>query len=537
MSILSQKTSSFITPLMVLLSLLPMLFMGFIAYSVANTILTNQINNNLILYEKRKIETIDMFIKERKLDAFQLANLPEITSYFNKKNNGASEFYGSYISSFLSGSGFQNLILININGEVIYSSNNQDEIDKPVQSIPEYYDAFQASSILMLPYISYSFSQYSRRDDKIFIATPIIDKDRMLGILILSMRKQAIIDVIENNVLDITASSCSGILDEGILKIFSAPKTAEYANYDEQTKDVIMAILKEATQGAEGIKIIKNQKGGNLVAVYRYLPELSMGILTHYKFKRVYSKVIWFKIKIFLLIVLSIVIVVIISYLISRSITKATSATEKALLNVLPQSVINEIKTYGSYRARVIENVSILFIDIVSYSKYALSETPEKLTQVISDLFTQFDEQSDRYDITKIKTIGDAYMAIADSGDERKNATNAVEYALACIKAVKIYNLQSDSNLSIRIGINTGDVMSGVISAKKISYDIWGNNVNIAARFEKASKVNQILLSESTYQLLSSPEKYNLIPEKAVPCKGIGNIDAYSLNPEPKNSE
>lgn len=202
--------------------------------------------------------------------------------------------------------------------------------------------------------------------------------------------------------------------------------------------------------------------------------------------------------------------------------------SDALLLNILPVTVADELKAKGSTTAKRYNEVSILFCDFITFSKVAESLPPEDLVIMIDSYFRAFDDIMDKYGIEKIKTVGDAYLAASGLPDERKHdvikLVGAAQEMLAFVKQ----HLSDERHFGIRIGINTGTVVAGVVGRAKFAYDIWGDAVNIAARMEQNCEPNSINISESTFQLIAS----------VIPCtyrgemeaKNMGKLKMYSVN-------
>ena len=204
--------------------------------------------------------------------------------------------------------------------------------------------------------------------------------------------------------------------------------------------------------------------------------------------------------------------------------------TEKLLANVLPKDTADEIKSTGKAKKKKFQMVTVLFSDIQGFTKIAESLNPEILIDQLDHFFFHFDSVVEKYNIEKIKTIGDAYMCAG--GIPEKNRTNPVEVVLAALEMQQyMLNLKKEltsQNLpvwDIRIGVHTGSVIAGVIGHKKLSYDIWGDTVNTASRMESSGEAGKINISGSTYELVK--DFFICEYRGKMPVKYKGEIDMY----------
>jgi len=190
----------------------------------------------------------------------------------------------------------------------------------------------------------------------------------------------------------------------------------------------------------------------------------------------------------------------------SALIEKEKNRSEHLLLNILPEETARELKKNGKVRAKKFESVTVLFADFKRFTLLAENLPPERLIKTIDYYFSQFDKIMEKYDIEKIKTIGDSYMAA--SGLPFPNKDHAYKILMAAfeitqfVKETKENSLFDDANFEVRVGLNSGPVVAGVVGTKKFAYDIWGDTVNIAARMESHSEVGKINISENTYDLI-----------------------------------
>ncbi len=203
--------------------------------------------------------------------------------------------------------------------------------------------------------------------------------------------------------------------------------------------------------------------------------------------------------------------------------------TEALLRNVLPVAIANQLKNDLSNRTAIasrFENVTILFADIVGFTQLAAKTAPTKLVCQLNDIFSVFDALAERHGLEKIKTIGDAYMVVGGVPAPMENHAEAVmAMAIDMQAAVKQHPFK------LRIGINTGPVVAGVIGKKKFSYDLWGDAVNIASRMESHGVVDRIQVSANTYELLKA--NYSFEDRGCIPIKGRGQVHTYLWLPRP----
>ncbi|MCD8486544.1 MAG: DUF3365 domain-containing protein [Desertifilum sp.] len=202
--------------------------------------------------------------------------------------------------------------------------------------------------------------------------------------------------------------------------------------------------------------------------------------------------------------------------------------SERLLLNVLPKSIAMQLKEGQQTIADWFAEVTILFADIVGFTELSSQVSAKELVNLLNAIFSAFDRLSDRYQLEKIKTIGDNYMVASGLPMARPDHAEAIaEMALAMQQEILRFNAEHHSQLSIRIGINTGPVVAGVIGTRKFIYDLWGDAVNTASRMESHGVPGMIQASESTYQRLQNA--YVWQARGRIPVKGKGEMNTYFL--------
>ena len=205
--------------------------------------------------------------------------------------------------------------------------------------------------------------------------------------------------------------------------------------------------------------------------------------------------------------------------------TNEKKKSDDLLLNILPPEVADELKQKGNTQAKQFENITIIFTDFVNFTLISENLDPQKLVSELDYYFKGFDEIITRNGLEKIKTIGDAYLAVCGMPHETKNHAKKVIQAAKEIREFTTKRKNNGGLFEIRIGINSGPVIAGIVGSKKFAYDIWGDTVNTAARMEQNSEPGKINISESTYVLAKNDFTY--IHRGKIKAKNKGEMDMY----------
>ena len=202
--------------------------------------------------------------------------------------------------------------------------------------------------------------------------------------------------------------------------------------------------------------------------------------------------------------------------------------TERLLLNILPQPIAERLKREQHTIADQFPSATVLFADVVGFTHLSSQISAAELVVLLNLLFSMFDEIAEKDGVEKIKTIGDAYMAAAGLPTPRSDHAQAIaNLALDMQQAVARFNIEQNQSFSIRIGINTGPVVAGVIGLKRFIYDLWGDTVNIASRMESHGLAGCIQVTEATYECLK--EQYLFEQRGVIEVKGKGLMTTYLL--------
>ncbi|OCK50902.1 hypothetical protein BA768_03705 [Chryseobacterium sp. CBo1] len=213
----------------------------------------------------------------------------------------------------------------------------------------------------------------------------------------------------------------------------------------------------------------------------------------------------------------------------TQELQKEKQKTEDLLLNILPHEVAEELKEKGSSEAKYYDEVTVIFTDFVDFTQSSEKLGAEKMLAELNDCFTEFDRIMEKYNLEKIKTIGDAYLAVSGLPvSNEQHAKNAVDAGLEILSYIQQRKKDNPNALDIRIGIHSGSVIAGIVGVKKFAYDIWGDTVNTAARMEQNSVLGKLNVSETTYQLVK--DHFTFEHRGKIETKGKGAMEMYFVN-------
>lgn len=216
-----------------------------------------------------------------------------------------------------------------------------------------------------------------------------------------------------------------------------------------------------------------------------------------------------------------------------RQIQMEQEKSERLLLNILPKAIADRLKQGERVIADSFAEVTVLFADIVNFTEISLALSPTALVELLNRIFSTFDRLVEQHGLEKIKTIGDAYLAVGGLPTARADHAEAIaELALDMQKEIARFISPATSTevskpLRMRIGIHTGAVQAGVIGTKKFTYDLWGDTVNTASRMESQGLPGRIQVTAATYELLK--RRYTFVPRGAIEVKGKGEMTTYLL--------
>ena len=214
-----------------------------------------------------------------------------------------------------------------------------------------------------------------------------------------------------------------------------------------------------------------------------------------------------------------------------RARDQAFARSERLLLNVLPRAIAERLKRAPGVIAESHPEVTVLFADVVDFTPFAVQTPPERVVGVLDEVFSAFDRLAQRHGLEKIKTIGDAYMVAAGLPLARSDHAEAMAaMAIDMLDEFARVREALELDLAIRVGMDSGPVVAGVIGRHKFSYDLWGDTVNTASRMESSGLPGRIQVGDGAYQRLR--ERHRFEERGEIEVKGKGRIRAYFLIPQ-----
>ena len=209
--------------------------------------------------------------------------------------------------------------------------------------------------------------------------------------------------------------------------------------------------------------------------------------------------------------------------------------SDHLLRNILPSAIVENLKKGDGATAERFESATVLFADIVGFTSLAARISPLELVNFLNPIFSKFDQLTEKHDVEKIKTSGDAYMVAGGVPVPRADHAEAIaNMALDMQEAIADFKTDTGESFQIRIGINTGPVVAGVIGTKKFIYDLWGDTVNVASRMESQGLPGYIQVTTAIYELLK--DRYVFEERGAIAVKGKGEMIAYWLKAKKEDS-
>jgi class 3 adenylate cyclase len=205
--------------------------------------------------------------------------------------------------------------------------------------------------------------------------------------------------------------------------------------------------------------------------------------------------------------------------------------SDRLLLNILPARVADDLKQTGTTTPELFENATVLLSDLVGFAGMSSQLDPRTLIDELNDLFTAFDTIIEENRCERIKTIGDAYLAVCGMPEpNRHHAENILNSALKMVQYLTERRAKSRLKWEIRIGVHSGSVVGGVVGVKKYIYDVFGDTINTASRMESNSAPMRVNVSEATYALVEG--KFNFAKRETCEVKGKGRMRMYFLEPD-----
>ena len=213
----------------------------------------------------------------------------------------------------------------------------------------------------------------------------------------------------------------------------------------------------------------------------------------------------------------------------SRELEAEKTKTDTLLRNVLPASVASELLARPGTMAEEVQDTTVLFADLVGFTPLAARLSAAEVVRHLNEIFLRFDALAERHGIEKVKTIGDAYMAVGGLPvPQDDHAERSVRLGLDMVAATREYAQQSGLPLALRVGVHSGPVVAGVIGRTRLSYDLWGDTVNVASRMEQHGLPDTVQVSEATWSLVA--DSFVGTPRGDVNLRGRGEVRAWIVS-------
>ena len=206
---------------------------------------------------------------------------------------------------------------------------------------------------------------------------------------------------------------------------------------------------------------------------------------------------------------------------------KERNKSEQLLHNIMPKAIADRLKKTNETISIDNPEISVLFAYIVNFTVMSEKLSAENIVGFLDDMFSKFDELTEKYEVEKIKTIGDAYMVVSGlTSENRSHASILFEFGQELLKIASNYKDHKGEPITLRIGINSGPAVSGVIGKSKFSFDIWGDTINTAARLESYGVPSRIHMSEKTFELINQNIEHQ---KKTIEIKGKGLVQTVLI--------
>ncbi len=579
MGILKRNLKARMVAYFLLLSVLVVVALSTVAFFVAQETLKDRAFERLEVTSNLKELQLNLFVEEQQDNIIRIAEIPpirEAAEMVLSREPGTPGYRAAYntleqlvdSAAAISPNLSEIFFLTDVGGRIFFSTEKEHEGE---YRVTDYYLIQGRRG----PVIQNVYPSPVTFAPTMTVASPLLsNRGKRLGVIAAHVS----LDILDRNVKDRTGLGESG--ESYLVDKYNVFVSAASYGTEEFPRGVHSFGIDAAIQGERGAEIYRNYAGASVIGIYHWIPERELALLTEVPESEALAPARRLGLTLAVVGLMAVGLLTIGVYLIAQRITRPILAitdtaikisggdleqeapvltedetgvlarnfnymtsrlrttlqdleaeqlrSESLLLNVLPAPIADRLKRGEETIVDSFEEVSVLFADIVGFTDFASQVSPTYLIEMLNEIFSAFDEMSERHQLEKIKTIGDSYMVGGGLPTPRPDHAEAIaDIALDMQEYVSQMDSRNDHKLAIRIGINSGPLVAGVVGTKKFLYDMWGDTVNTAARMESQGVEGCIQVTEETYGRLR--KKYLFEDRGIVDIKGKGNMHVYIL--------
>ena len=492
------------------LAALPVIFVCFFSFKIADDLLTSEIQTTLAVFTQKKAHFIDNYIHERKLNVQQLAILPVVTQLLNDKSVADTPDFQLFFKDFLRQAGFKRIYILDNKGTLLFSNDGSIKTPltmKQLDDTQQYIKSLYQLSITLLATDVILGERIQKGLRRLFITTPIFEKGRLKGALIVSLKDRAFHQELLQSISLGEALTYVSARIKGNTKVLFSNKKDKLA-LNNQMSDSLKAILTRAAKGDNGITYHTTAEGNQDLVVYRYVPQLNMGLVTNYPAALIQEKSVWVKKRLIFLLVAGIVVIFSLLYTLYRRFEESEQKSNQLAHRLVPQKALNQLGEEVSLPiVKRWPKTTLLYFGFENLPMLNDTEDDKNLANNLMYLNDEIDLLLEMYHVTKLSQYGGEYYFIVDN--EQHPIEDALNFALALLNGIHHYNVQHDTQFIVKLAATSGPVSSGLMNSQRYSHDLWGDGVNSIKAIAHYAPRNALLVTTEILDSLDDKSLYN----------------------------